>query len=283
VGNTVRGDYQPPLELAKLMKRFKPDPPINHSYGLRRCDPLPIGDSNLNFNFEFCRGTFAHVFALNKIFQNRFDGAACEGFRRAYENSWIRYPENKPMEGTRLFHNANAEVVVFTSDGKIVLGKRPAAPIVAFYPGAWSVSIEDQKLRKDARGKKSPDLHIFDAADRGVREELGVTPIPNRTRLLQTGVEWGNFTAAFLFAVHVKETFRQLVDKWLVVKHDPNEAVALDCIDATPKAIKATMAKTGHTPSSNWEPRVVVESPASGWHPTAIARLHAALQYVEQE
>jgi len=283
VTHSYKGEYVPPPAFEKLMKRFRAPLPINKYFGLRRCSPLPIADDNTSVAFVLVGGTWEHVFALNKIFFRRHSDKRCRVFRDAFEGSWIEYPESAPLEGTPLYHPVVAEVLVITSDNQLVLGRRNST---LWYGDVWSASIEEQMLRGDPDHPKRRDAHLFDAANRGVQEELGATVRHDESRLLSVGITWSNFAACFFFIVRCEEDFEGVIDCWTRVKHDPNENVALDSIDATPGGIQAALTSTRHNPSIRWRQRVAVTEPNAGWHVTAKARLRALLghlKYLERE
>jgi transcriptional regulator with XRE-family HTH domain len=278
VSHRYLGDYPCPKEFKELMQRFPVEPPNREYFGLHKCPPLTLADERKPVRFELYGGTWHHVSTLSKIFQNRFEDPDCRRFRIEFEDQWIRYSESSPLSSSPLYHNVNAETLVISSDGRLILGKRHERML---FGGGWSASIEEQMLRRDPDRSGRQDKHLFDAAERGVREELGVTVLPEQTALLKVGIEWGNFTAAFIFVVRCKETFREAVGRWQKAIHDPNEAVALDSIKATPASILDAASSQSYTPSSQWVQRVVVNKPQGEWHPTARARLHALAEYLE--
>ena len=275
---TTVGDYSPPPEFRNMMDRFEPNPPINGYYSLRRSSHLPIADDDSFVSFDLEGGTWHHVSALSKIFANRFDDPECRAFRTKFESSWLIYSEDEPLASSRLYHNVNAETLVLSADGYLIFGKRHSKMI---FGGAWSASLEEQMLRKDPKHPRRRDEHVFDAAERGVREELAATVIPEETRLLKVGIEWGNFTAAFLFLVRCRETFSGIVECWKNAVHDQNEAIALDGLPATPANLTALLKSPSYSPSRQWRQRVSVETPAGWWHPTAHARIKALLDHVQ--
>jgi transcriptional regulator with XRE-family HTH domain len=278
VSHKVVGDYPCPIEFRKLMERFKADPPIREYFGLHKCPALTFADEQKPVEFELYRGTWQHVSTLTRIFRNRFSDTECRKFRFDFENQWIQYSEAAPLMSSPLYHHVNAEVLVLSSDHRLVLGKRHEDML---WGGAWSATLEEQMLRRDPEKPKRRDIHIFDAAERGAREELGVTIRPDDTTLIKVGVEWGNFTAAFIFLVRCEESFKQIVERWNRVVHDPNEAVALDSIKATPEAISETLKLKSYSPTKLWVRRVAVNKMEGDWHPTAIARLRALKQHLE--
>ena len=273
VSHKYIGDYSCPPELASLMVKFPPKPPIRDYFGLHRCPALPFADDETLLVFELWGGTWHHVSALSKIFENRYQDPACRKFRDEFEDRWIQDSEGGQLRTSPLYHNVNAETLVLTADRppRLVLGKRNEEMI---YGGAWSATLEEQMLRRDPEKPRRKDKHLFDAAERGVREELGVTVIPQETRLLKVGVEWGNFTAAFFFLVRCSECFEDVVECWKQVKHDPYEAVALDSIRASPGVIDRLDA-TSYRPSRDCAKRVAIKNPTAEWHPTTLARLRA--------
>ena len=267
------GDYTAPPELKALMKRYAPDPPVRGYFSLHRCSPYPIGDERRPLVVEAYGGTYHHVFALTKIYENRQKDSECARFRVAFEDSWVSTATRWPLEASPLYHNINAEVLVLTADNQLVLGKRHEE--LGFYGGAWSTTLEEQMLRHDPEKPEQRDTHLFDAADRGVREELGANVIAEKTTLLAIGIEWGNFTAAFLFLVYCAETFDELINSWTKAKHDPYEAIALDCVPVDGPTLSLVSTDRRWTPSTLMTARVGKVDESGGWHPTAKARLEA--------
>lgn len=82
--------------------------------------------------------------------------------REIWGYSWL------PLENSRLLHNVNNQPIIITSDNKLILFKRSEQ--LDFYPGSWSVSIEEQMVGPE--NNKPGDSDFFDCAERGVREEL---------------------------------------------------------------------------------------------------------------
>lgn len=113
-------------------------------------------------------------------------------FRDRLVNTWWS------LESSPLYHNVNCEIIIISADQQILLTKRSNA--VKFSPGVWSASIEEQFIRYDPE-EGIEDKDLFECVERGAGEELGTEIDTNRTRLLNIGVEWGNFTAALLRAV----------------------------------------------------------------------------------
>jgi pyrimidine deaminase RibD-like protein len=279
VSHKYVGDYPCPKELEALMEQFKVDSSIREYFGLHKCPPLAIADDKSLLEFELYGGTWHHVSTLSKIYQNRFSDPKCMKFRIQFQDEWIKYSEQAPLVSSPLYHNVNAETIVLSSDGRLVLAKRNEGLL---YGGAWSASIEEQMLRRDPeQTKREGDRHLFDAPERGAREELGVTILPQETTLLSVGIEWGNFTAAFLFVVRCKETFEEIVNCWQSVRHDPNEAIALDSIEADADVAKEISKLRLYNPSSYWARRVDVKKPEGDWHPTSEARLLALSDYLK--
>jgi transcriptional regulator with XRE-family HTH domain len=273
VSHIYRGDYSSPPELDKLMALFVPKPPIREYFSLHKCPAFPFADDLTSLVFELAGGTWHHVSALSKIFEFRHSDPACKKFRKDFEDRWIQDSETGFLESSPLYHNVNAETLVLTADlpARLILGKRHEDML---YGGTWSATLEEQMLRRDPDKPRRKDKHLFDAAERGVREELGITVISDETRLLKVGIEWGNFTAAFLFVVRCSETYDEVVERWKKVKHDPYEAIALAYIRASPGVIDRLDEKS-YRPPPGYAKRVAVKKPQADWHPTALARLRA--------
>jgi DNA-binding winged helix-turn-helix (wHTH) protein len=278
VSHRYLGEYPCPPKLGHLMGRYKPKPPIRGYFGLHCCPPLSFADGREPLVFELYGGTWHHVYALSQIFKDRASDHDCRDFRNRFQDSWVQDNESRPLSSSPLYHNVNAEITVISSDGKVILGRRHSGML---FGGSWSVSLEEQMLRHDPERQGRGDKHLFDAAERGVREELGATVISTETRLLKVGVEWGNFTAAFLFVVRCEETFDELVRCWTNVLHDPHEAVAIDCEEADPSTLRALARSNIYTGSSRLARRVTLSTPGGQWHPTAVARLYSVANYLE--
>ncbi len=274
------GAYPTPIELQTLMDRYVPGPPIREYFGLHRCSPHPLGDEAPHLELEAYGGTYHHVYALTQIYTNRHDDPDCARFRKSFEDSWISPNDTWPLASSPLYHNVNAEVIVISADNKIILGRRQKG--VGFWPGTYSASLEEQMLRCDPDIPNRGDRHPFDAAERGVREELDATIVPESTRLLSIGIEWGNFTAALIFLIRCAEDFDGVVQRWQEAKHDPYEAIALDCIAATPDGIAEALLAPGWSPSAHLSSRIgQLKTDIGAWHPTARTRLHAIRSHLE--
>ena len=179
------GEYVPFPEFANLMDKFPPVPPIRSYFGLTQSSRLPIADADHHVSFDMVAGSWHHVYALSSIFKNRDSDPECRAFRDAYETQWLNYSEDAPLSSSRLYHNINAETLLITADGFLILGKRHKSMI---FGGAWSTSIEEQMIRCDPENPSKTDKHLFDAAERGVQEELDATVIKDETRLLKVGI-----------------------------------------------------------------------------------------------
>jgi hypothetical protein len=127
-------------------------------------------------------------------------------------------------------------------DDYIVLGRRR---MNTFFSGAWTASLEEQMLRYDpspeARAKK--DASLFECAERGATGEPGITINAQKpTLLMSVGIEWRNFTAAFVFLVNAVEDFATIRNQCWPGAADRNEAIALDFLPANPVAVRAAIS-----------------------------------------
>lgn len=272
------GEYEPPNDFQRLMERYKPK--FNKSYySLSGFGPLPTQDDEQDLAVYAKGGSFHHVNALTRIFEEQALHEDCRAFRRFSEESLF------PISRSPLYHNINCEVVVVTSDDYIVLCRRRLN--TPFFPGVWSASLEEQMLRYDPDPKATikKDAGLFEAAERGATGELGFTvDAAKPTRLLSVGVEWRNFTAAFVFVIHATEDYATIKDICWSRATDRNEAIAIDCVSASPEVIRAAMS------SSEWIPNKSTAKAnsmfgeeviqAAIWHPTSRARLEAYIQHL---
>ena len=141
-------------------------------------------------------------------------------------------------------------------------------------------------LRYRQKDGLSDNCDLFACAERGARGELGITVISDRTRLLSVGLEFGNFTAAFLVLIRSGEPFADIATRTWPKAPECDEAVALDALPARPDAIRAALETDRYTPS----PETCVISPRwntpgsprtpGPWHPVAKARLDAYLRHI---
>jgi hypothetical protein len=285
-----QGEYQPPDDFLELMKRFRPAPPINQLYSFHGWEGEIPSDDELagkkGRKLIVCMqgGTWHHIHTLTQIrkaCQSTTPDSECAEFRKNYLKKLI------PISSSSLYHNVNTEVLVITADNQIVIARRKGAVIWA---GSWTASLEEQMLRKREKDGLSdtvankPDL--FACAERGARSELGITVISERTRLLSIGIEFGNFTAAFLMLVHAAETFREISTHNWPNATECDEAVALDALPAQTDAIRSVLAMDIYRP----DPTTCVSSPRwnslgdpmtpGTWHPIAKARLDAYLRHL---
>jgi hypothetical protein len=271
------GPYTPSAHFLSLMRRFKAAPPIRKYHSLQEVESR-VQDEQRKLIVYLKGGDWQCVHALSEIVKNPGD-PECRDFRKRCERDFM------PTPTSGLYRNVNCEVLVVSSDNQIVLGRRrvstKSGEIVPVFGGAWAASLEEQMLRGDPEGKKKPDDDLFACAHRGVEEELQVTVDPEATRLLGYGLEWGNFTAAFLFLVRTREDFEKITKAWRRAE-DRNEAVVLDALPADEGNIRKALV------SDRWFPSVLARTWAGqqaittdSWHPTARARLCAYLRHLK--
>jgi hypothetical protein len=102
-------------------------------------------------------------------------------------------------------------------------------------------------------------------------------------RLLGIGLEWGNFTAAFVCCARVGIDFDDLRKHWQDRASDPYEAVALDRIDATPKAIADAIQSPRWVPRRPYTRERLPEDAPAHWHETSRARLYMLREHLLAE
>jgi hypothetical protein len=103
--------------------------------------------------------------------------------------------------------------------------------------------------------------------------------------LLAIGVEWGNFTWAFIVLLRCRETYDQIRNStWEQVAEDQTEAAAIDCLDAEDEdEIRRVFLAGEWTPSKRAKASTILPEgtpdplQTSKWHPIARARLLAYL------
>jgi len=270
---TIRGEYNPPEELRELMTRY-PIADVNDTFSLcSYSDSGALGDGGTQVEFGVKLGHYGHVFAVTRGYLAGDPEMVLLRERLAANCARI--------EGSGLYQNVNCETLVVTSDDQIAVCLRSRD--VDFAQGTWSASIEEQMLRRHRDPKKNINDHsLFDCAERGVREELGAHPDSERTRLLAFGLEWANFTAAFLMIVFVHESYDALVRAWRDDAPDPAEAVGMDCLPATVGAIRIALASRSWKASTNFRSREPANAEfEASWHLTSRARLQACMRHLE--
>jgi len=271
------GRYQPSEDFVRLMHRFIPEPPIRQYYSLHEVESS-VQDEQRKLILYFQGGDWRYIHSLSEVARNVQQDPDCRGFRQRCEREFM------PTPTSSLYRNVNCEVLVVSSDNQIVLGRRrtrtKSGEIVPVSEGAWAASLEEQMLRADPDSRKNPDIDLFTCAQRGVEEELQVSIDPEYTRLLSYGIEWGNFTAAFLFLVKTKADFETIIKQWRRAE-GRNETVALDALPADENTVAAALLKHEWCPSGRartWKGKYAIST--NCWHPTARARLCAYLRHV---
>jgi DNA-binding XRE family transcriptional regulator len=281
-------DYIVPEELKPFMEYFTPEPgkPRNfyyslHSWNLPNLEPIHEDATKEGeepkLKLQATGGRWDHVLALNGIWKSvRQDEKNaqlkqdCERFRDRFVGDILLIRAGR----SRLYHQMNTEVILVTSDDKVVITRRPG--ISEFSHGLWTASLEEQLLREkdDPNNRQSDGGDLFHCAHRGTQRELRVSVIPEETRLLSFGVEWGNFTAAFLFLIRCEERYSRVLETWPTAP-ERAEAVAVDCLDIADleEAIKSEHWQPRNARSASWVKTNAVE--AARWHPVAQARLVA--------
>jgi hypothetical protein len=282
--------YKPSEEIEKLMKRFPPKGQINPYYSFKQwnraepaMDALEKGKVP-TLHISALRGSWAHITALNgawkAVTENNPPDPDCLEFRKQFAEDMFKIRSGR----SRLYHNMNAECLVVTQDNYVVVTRRRGGS--EFSHGRWSATLEEQVSVDLDRGD------LFAAAHRGVEEELRLTPIPEKTRLLEFGMEFGNFTAAFLFLVFCDEKFLVVRDSCWAEPQDLEESVAIDGLKGgsnNVQEIKQALSRDVYKPSplaKDRPKRDERKGPAiapAPWHPIARARLCAYLRYLESQ
>jgi hypothetical protein len=281
-------------ELKRLMERFPPEGAINLLYSLQGYEcGVSLDDEIVAENDIPCLkltvtgGSWRNTYALQQSWLRTAPTASgeppdreCAALHRRFEEELSGFLTN---HRSSLYHNANVEAILITSDNKIILAKRSGT--VTASRGLWSASFEEQVLCLRKRDQKSDRGDLFACAQRGAWEEFGVTIIPEASRLLALGVEWGNFTAAFIVLLRCRESYEEICNwSWGHLAGDPSEAVAIDCMNAQDEEeIRGFFLREEWIPSPTARRSNLLPSGApdplkpSGWHPVARARLLAYL------
>jgi DNA-binding winged helix-turn-helix (wHTH) protein len=281
-----QGEYEPPEDFLKLMKRYPPEPPINQLYSFHGWEgEIPsedelAGKEGKQLVLYLQGGSWHQIHTLNQIWKAcnmTPPDQECLEFRANHLKTLI------PLSSSSLYHNANTEVIVVTADDQIVIARRKGAIV---FEGSWTASLEEQMLRHREKDGLSDEMDLFACAERGARGELGITVISEHTRLLSVGIEFGNFTAAFLFLIRSAETFGEIATKTWPNASECDEAVALDALPARPAAIKEILKADQYCPgretcmaSPRWNSPGDPRTPGP-WHPVAKARLDAYLRHI---
>ena len=271
--------------LTSLMKLY-PVPrgePRNDYYSLRGWkyeakheDEIKVGQE-IELQLTLEGGSWNHIFALNgrwKDYNQNPPDPDAVNFRREFEDDILAICNGS----SRLYHNMNAEVILVTSDNKVVITRRPRRSV--FSEARWTASLEEQLMRRKHGSATSDNADIFECAERGARDELGITPISEKSRLLSFGIEWGNFTAAFLVLIRCTETFAELLKAWPMAPEN-TEATVVDCLEVVkiPEAIK----RDHWLPSQRAAVAPKTNEPCERglWHPVARARLDALMRHLD--
>lgn len=282
-----QGEYQPPKEFEALMRRFPGDSPINHLYSFHGWEgEIPsedefAGSEGKKLTLIFRGGTWHHIYALNQIRKgcvSQPPDPECLAFRQKYLKSLF------PLNSSPFYHNVNTEVIVVTSDEQLVIARRKGAMIFA---GSWTVSLEEQMLRRREKDGLSDGTDLFACAERGASGELGITVLSEHTRLLSIGLEFGNFTAAFLVLIRSAETFNDIARKTWPNASECDEAVALDAVPANTRNLEKLLKDDQYYPSPEksiasprWSSQGDPRTPGP-WHPVAKARVHAYVKHLQ--
>ena len=271
------GPYRPSADFERFMERFNAQPPIREYYSLCEIESR-VSDEERKLVVSALGGDWRHAYTLNEIVKHLDDDSSCRAFRKQCEKEFM------PSRSSSVYRNINCEMVLVSSDDQVVLARRrlkTAGGKAAVFAGMWTASLEEQMLRRDPEGNINPDIDLFACAERGVTEELRVSIRPEATRLLSYGIEWGNFTAAFMLLVRTVEGFEAIAKNWQRAE-DRNEAIALDCIPANSRAIRKALGSEYHQPSKRARTWKGGDSIAKDrWHPTARARLSLYFEHLE--
>src|SRR5207249_272085 len=130
-----------------------------------------------------------------------------------------------------LWHSICTESILITKDDQIVLTKSVSDKGFKHARSTRSASVEEQMLRRHRHSPHIRDKHPFDAAVRGIREELGVNANPNETRLLMVGLGFGNFAAVFLFVLFCAISFEEVVEAFRA-SNVRDDAEAMYCLQS---------------------------------------------------
>jgi len=270
------GPFRPSADFQRFMERFNAQPPIREYYSLCEVESR-VSDEERKLVVSALGGDWRHAYTLNEIVKH-LDDSSCRAFRKQCEKEFM------PSRLSSVYRNMNCEMILVSSDDQVVLARRrlkTAGGKTAVFAGMWTASLEEQMLRRDPEGKINPDVDLFACAERGVAEELRVSIRSEATRLLSYGIEWGNFTAAFMLLVRTADEFEAIAKNWQRAE-DRNEAIALDCIPANSKAIRKALASEYHQPSKRARTWKGGDSIAKDrWHPTARARLLLYFEHLE--
>ncbi len=156
-------------------------------------------------------------------------------------------------------------VAVRTSDNSLVLTRRAAD--LAFYPGSWSASFEEQLDPEDLLSGSAPHN-----AARGLREEFGLAMGEARVEdfaILALIVEWPNGNVGWVMAGDLDLTFGEVAERRKYVP--PSMAEWSDLRPANPATGTVTELRQSLSP--------VKGHPIGSVHPTVAIRLALASAY----
>jgi len=239
----------------------------NERYSLRFISEPLSDDQSSKITTVLARSYYSDVFRLSRLLDKAFvvrNGRSYSG-RILYGHEWY------PLEQSPLVHNVNLQPIVITADHMVVLLKR--SDQVHHYPGCWSASLEEQ-MRGSEGTSEGPTETYFECAERGVHEELACTPISNRTVLLSVGIEHKNLSASFLSIVYLKETFKEVHQRWISKAIDVAETSALDAIPLDKSSLLDALKCRDYKPTPQALRRTTNEV-GGPWHPTSRMRLYA--------
>jgi hypothetical protein len=262
----IEGEYDPPTELKQLRARYAHERSGGSQarYSLKTIT-APLVDRKI-IKSALKSSKYLDLFTLSRCLDKQCinQGENLVTARDIWGYSWY------PLEQSPLLHNVNSQAVVITSDKKLILTKRSQE--VDYYPSNWSVSLEEQMCGPEFGSQG--DRTFFDCAERGVKEEQGCTPIPERSKILGVGVEHNNLSASFICVVYIEEPYDEACDKWLRKAPDPYESAAIDGLDVSIDAFVRLLINDTYNPTQAVRSRVAKKDLQSNWHPTARIRLY---------
>ncbi len=183
--------------------------------------------------------------------------------------------------------NFAVHLAIVTSDGargegpRLVLVQRGPSKQVGYYPGAWSVTIQETMLAdgavEDDQVRRGSDMDIIDCAARGLEEELmGERLQRDQFSLHCFFVEGDIFGQACFGIVHVPVSFEELCHRRRRVAPDSRESSQLASLPLRPETLlrlfdgidvdRQVLKEIAVTDPDGSRDRLEV---MQGWHPSS--------------
>jgi len=111
--------------------------------------------------------------------------------------------------------SVSIQIAVISNDSQLLVMRR--SNHVAFYPNAWTISIEE--------GMQSDDTDFVEAALRGIREELGSSLKVNREhiKVLSFCVEYPTLSFDVVILAQIQNSIDEIKQSWRLTAPDKHE------------------------------------------------------------